>query len=592
MVTYLSIKLNIYMKYTSKIIVLTVFIVAIFVGFTTTKIASLRFTKYVMPNSYVGSINISNLSKDDTKKLIKNNLSVPNTISFVFNDQKFSINSTDISLNYDYEDIINEIFSNQDKINNSFLSMVTYLFKKHHYLPSISFDSEKFDKYLIDIASAITVDPVYPKVIWVEGSIYISDTHPGTKFNKDEFIKEFESKIIDSNSDTFNITLENIDPSLSDEEKNHLITSAKSILKNNITLKFDNKDFKIIKDTDLLELLDIDTRDKKRFVINKSNLSTLIADLAKTLDRPVQNPVFIFKDSKVEEFKPAKNGISIDVLKLEDLVVNSLQDLEKTSVSVNIPYTSIQPDYQTSDINSMGIKDLLGTGESFYKGSISGRMYNINLAASHFNGVLIPPGNTISFNDILGDVSGYTGYKQAYVIKDGKTVLGDGGGVCQVSSTLFRAALSAGLPILERHAHSYRVSYYEQGFGPGLDATVYSPTSDLKIKNDTPAHLLIQVENDPAKHHLLFEIYGTSDGRISTVSKPVISQVSSPPDDLYVDDPSLPSGTIKQIEHKALGAKVSFTYQVDKNGEVLYQKTFVSNYKPWQAVFLKGTAPM
>jgi vancomycin resistance protein YoaR len=172
---------------------------------------------------------------------------------------------------------------------------------------------------------------------------------------------------------------------------------------------------------------------------------------------------------------------------------------------------------------------------------------------------------------------------------DGKTVLGDGGGVCQVSTTLFRAVLSAGLPVVERRAHAYRVGYYEQGFGPGLDATVYSPTTDFKFKNNTDAYLLIQTEIDLNNLALTFEIYGTDDGRIATTSKPVITSQSSPAEDLYVDDPTLKAGVIKQIEHRAYGAKVIFDYKVIRNGEELINQKFVSNYRSWQAVYLRGT---
>ena len=204
---------------------------------------------------------------------------------------------------------------------------------------------------------------------------------------------------------------------------------------------------------------------------------------------------------------------------------------------------------------------------------------------------MVKPGETFSFNQTLGDVSSETGYKQAYVIKNGRTELGDGGGVCQVSTTLFRAALDAGLPITERRAHSYRVSYYEQGSPPGIDATVYEPSPDLKFTNDTPGHILIQSFADSKALTLAFEIYGTSDGRVSTISKPVVSGVTPPPEDLYIDDPTLPAGTVKQIDWKAWGAKVVFDYTVEKNGVTTIDETYVSSYKPWQAIFLRGTGP-
>jgi vancomycin resistance protein YoaR len=172
---------------------------------------------------------------------------------------------------------------------------------------------------------------------------------------------------------------------------------------------------------------------------------------------------------------------------------------------------------------------------------------------------------------------------------EGRTVLGDGGGVCQVSTTLFRAVLAAGLPVLERRAHSYRVGYYEQNSPPGFDATVYSPTTDFKFKNDTPAYILIQAKADNQTSTLIIELWGTNDGRIAKTTKPVITDQVPPPEDLYQDDPALRAGQIKQVDWKAFGAKVKFDYHVERHGEILSHQTFSSNYRPWQAVFLRGT---
>ncbi len=200
------------------------------------------------------------------------------------------------------------------------------------------------------------------------------------------------------------------------------------------------------------------------------------------------------------------------------------------------------------------------------------------------------PGEEFSFNKAVGDISRATGYQQAYIISGGRTVLGDGGGVCQVSTTTFRAAMDAGLPITERKAHAYRVGYYEQDSAPGVDATVFSPTADLKFLNDTGNYILIQEMVDTKNLSMKVEIYGTSDGRKSTITKPRISSQLPPPPTLYVDDPTLPAGTLKQVDWSAWGAKVAFDYKVEKNGVVTYEKTFVSSYQPWQAIYMRGTA--
>ena len=158
-----------------------------------------------------------------------------------------------------------------------------------------------------------------------------------------------------------------------------------------------------------------------------------------------------------------------------------------------------------------------------------------------------------------------------------------------MSTTLFRAALASGLEITERHAHAYRVSYYEQGSPAGIDATVFSPTADFKFKNNTDNWVLIQSTIDTAAKKMQFDLYGTKDNRQINQTTPKIYDQVAPPADLYQDDPTLPAGQIKQIDWKAWGAKVIFDYLVEKDGQVLQKKTFYSNYRPWQAVFLRGT---
>jgi vancomycin resistance protein YoaR len=122
-----------------------------------------------------------------------------------------------------------------------------------------------------------------------------------------------------------------------------------------------------------------------------------------------------------------------------------------------------------------------------------------------------------------------------------------------------------------------------------LDATVFYPTADLKFKNNTGHHLLLQSTVDKKMQKLTFEIYGTSDNRKATISTPKMWDQSPPPPDLYQDDPTLPAGQVKQIDWSAWGAKASFVWKVTRNNEVLQEKTFTSNYRPWQAVYLRGT---
>lgn len=329
------------------------------------------------------------------------------------------------------------------------------------------------------------------------------------------------------------------------------------------------------------------------YTYNQDALATLIAPLSLQIEKKPVDAVFKFENNRVTTFTPSGNGQQIDMDLLNSRLLKNafnITSLQKPEiVIISIPIKIIEPNITTDKANNLGIKELIGEGHSLFYHSIPGRVYNINLAATRLNGVLVAPGDTFSFDKALGDVSSFTGYKQAYVIQNGKTVLGDGGGVCQVSTTFFRALLNAGLSITERYAHAYRVGYYEEDSPPGLDATVFVPTVDLKFKNDTGHYILIQSQVDLDNLSLTFYLFGTKDGRQVSMGKPVISNIRPAPPDLYQDDPTLPKGQVKQTDFAANGADVYFTRTVTKNGKTIISDNFVSDYQPWQAIYLRGT---
>lgn len=342
-----------------------------------------------------------------------------------------------------------------------------------------------------------------------------------------------------------------------------------------------------------LKLFQIPVNLAPYFRWNSSVVNDTLNTIALEVDIPAMDALFQFQNNRVTSFRPSRTGRRLNRNDANTRITQAFYTAERTGqqrITILMPVETVKPTVATDQANTFGIKELIGSGYSEFAGSIAGRIHNIALAAARINGILVKPGETFSFNDTVGDISAATGYQSAYIIKEGRTVLGDGGGVCQVSTTLFRAALNAGLPIVERHAHAYRVHYYEEGgFKPGLDATVYNPTYDLKFKNDTATSILIQTKIDLTNLSLTFDLFGTSDGRKAQISNQKLWDVTPPPPDLYQDDPTLPRGTVKQVDFSAWGAKASFEYLVTRNGETLRKDTFISNFRPWQAVYLKGT---
>lgn len=330
-----------------------------------------------------------------------------------------------------------------------------------------------------------------------------------------------------------------------------------------------------------------------QYSYDENKVSNSLSPISQKIYKEPVDALFKFENNRVIAFRLSEDGQTIDLQSLNNEIsqrtLSVMTGANDRTLIIPIPIKILKPKISTNDANGYGIKELIGSGSSLFYGSAESRIYNINLAAKRLNGILVAPGEVFSFDQALGDVSSFTGYKQAYVIQNGRTVLGDGGGVCQVSTTFFRAILNAGLPVVERHAHAYRVGYYEEDSPPGFDATIYVPTVDLKFKNDTQNYILIESFANLNKDSLVFNLYGTSDGRTVKISAPVITNQTPAPPPLYQDDPNLPKGQTQQTDFAAPGADVYFTRTVTKDNKIIISDKFVSDYQPWRAVYLVGT---
>ncbi len=568
--------------------ILIIFITPVFLCLLTILGFSSYYRNRIFPGIKVAGIDVSGMTQDGVEKKLAKEVIAPEKIVLLAKNQSFDLLLREIGFGYDYSKTAAFAFSfyRSDNFPENIFLGLSSVGKTQKINLDISFDDQKLTEYLQVVSAGTAVEPKYPRISYIEGNIVIDKGTRGENVDTFAFRKKLDQNLSFRDFTPIAIPFKSIDPTITEEEANNLKVRAEKILGKTLSLSYDYTTI-TLKEDKLLNLLS-----PNNSYDEKSILEFIDKEVAPKVNHEPQDAVFKFESGKAVEFLPAKDGVTVDDFLLKNQLsqkIALLETGEQKSVNLEVPVKKAPPNITTDQVNDLGIKELLGKGISKFKGSIPGRIHNIGLASSKFKGVLIAPGKTLSFNDIVGDVSTLTGYKQAYIIKDGRTVLGDGGGVCQVSTTLFRAALNSGLPIEERRAHSYRVGYYEQGSPPGIDATVFAPTTDLKIKNDTSGHILIQTIFNPTEVTLIFEIYGTSDGRVATLTKPVVTSVTAPPEDLYVDDPTLPMGQIKQIDHKAWGAKVVFNYEVVRDGTTLYQKSFVSNYRPWQSVFLRGT---
>jgi len=320
-------------------------------------------------------------------------------------------------------------------------------------------------------------------------------------------------------------------------------------------------------------------------------LSEKLIQIAEQIDRPAENARFIFNDDtrQLEAIRASVIGRVLDV----DVSRNFIQEQIRVG-SHQIPLQVVEdtPAVQdTATAAELGITELVNAETSYFYGSSPERIQNVQTAAAAFHGVLIAPGETFSMGSVLGDISLDNGYAEALIIYGGRTIKGVGGGVCQVSTTLFRNVFFSGFPVAERHSHAYRVYYYEQspdgGRNPnfvGLDATVYFPLVDFKFTNDTPYWLLMETYTNPGERRLTWKFYSTSDGRTVDWTTTGPQNVVPAPEPLFIENEELGKNEIEQVDWDAEGADVSVTRTVFRNGSIYFDDIFNTHYEPWQAI--------
>ena len=296
-------------------------------------------------------------------------------------------------------------------------------------------------------------------------------------------------------------------------------------------------------------------RFKKKTVVyfNSSETRKYLENLSENVNLEPIDAKLKMEDGRVTTFVKSRNGVSLDIDKSIEILKEEASKIanDEPVETINLSFNIAKPEVYEGDINNLGIKELIGIGESDFKGSTKSRIHNIKAAVSKFDGLLIGPGEEFSFVKNLGDVDAENGYLPELVIKSNVTEPEFGGGICQVSTTMFRAAIHSGLEITARKNHAYPVQYYNP---QGMDATVYIPWPDLRFINNTPGHILIQSEIEDTE--LTFEFYGTDDERKTEIDGPHITQRN-------------PDGSMKAYFIQKV---------IDNKGDIILNETFNSSY--------------
>jgi vancomycin resistance protein YoaR len=303
------------------------------------------------------------------------------------------------------------------------------------------------------------------------------------------------------------------------------------------------------------------------------------ARLERSLDRAPKDAAFAVNASGTVRVVPAVAGIALDVPRSAARILAAAE--KPTGRVAQLVLGERQPHRSTAQAEAMGITGTVASYETFYGGDPN-RIHNVQLVAHLVDGKLIAPGETFSFNGATGERSAEKGFLEAPVIINGELQTGLGGGVCQVSTTVFNAAYEAGLPIVERTNHALYISHYPLG----RDATVNYPDVDLRFSNDTGHWLLLRTFVGSSS--LTVGLYGTSPNRrIESIAAPL--RVVGPPPVKKTVDATLAPGTVEVDDSGVPAQATSVERKVyTQGGKLISDQTWYSSYRAEPKVIRVG----
>lgn len=315
-------------------------------------------------------------------------------------------------------------------------------------------------------------------------------------------------------------------------------------------------------------------------VLNREKFNQKLNALVEEIITPPRDAAFrVLPDDRIEII-PGRDGLAVDEERAYRDLLAALSAGKKPEIQLSLRH--VKPRTTTEEVRAMGLKGLLAAYTTSFDASYTDRVYNIRVAAAALDGLLVPPGQEVSFNKVVGPRSSEAGYKNAKVIINNRLVDGVGGGVCQVSSTLYNAVLLANLEVLERTNHSLPVSYVPVG----RDATVVYGAIDFRFRNNTESYIYIR--SVVSGNRLTFKIYGNTDYKVPVEIRNRITEVLEPKV-IREPDPNLERGEEVVKQKGVRGFRVVTERVVLENGRRYTERLPGSFYRPVDQIIAVGT---
>ena len=556
----------------------------------------------VFPGVTVGGVDLSGMSPADGALKLNRALSYPITGKVVFRqgEKAWVVSPAQLGMAFDASATMRAAY-NLGRRGGLFRALADQI-QAHRsgytIAPVLIFDQRVAYQFLQGLAQQVD-QPLIEATLQIDGTnVTAVPGQVGRVVNIDATLANLSSQLQTFRDGEVSLATQEVRPSVSDLSAQADV--AREILSQSLQLSIPDAQAEdlgpwVYQPEVLANLIEIQKAQdgnvsQNQISLNQVMLQQMLTIIEPQVERQAANARFHFDEAtgQLVVTSPSTTGRSLDF----NASINAITDaLLRGEHSVPLVITETQPAVaDTATAQQLGIAGLLPNGvqTSYFYGSHVERVQNITVAAARFDGVLVAPGETFSMVGTLGDVSLDNGYAEAPIIFGGRTIQGVGGGVCQVSTTLFRTVFFAGFPVVQRAPHAYRVSYYEQtakGRDPslaGLDATVYVPLVDFQFTNDSPYWLLM--ETSVSGYSLTWKLYSTYDGRTVEWQTTGPQNTIPAPSPEFRENPDLKSGQIIQTDYAANGADVTVNRTVIKDGTVYFEDQYQTRYEAWQAV--------
>ncbi|MCK6577445.1 MAG: VanW family protein [Anaerolineae bacterium] len=584
-------------------------VLLLLIAVTLVGLFQLSFRERVMPGVSAYGISLSGLTRDQTRSALQNQFTYGDSTVFTFRygDRFWQATAGDLGVTFDVDSTVDQAFE-IGRGSGLFFNLVDQALvwlNGEPINPLIRYDQGLAAAWLRRLALEIDTPAQDAQLIINGTDVQASAAQNGRWLDVRETLRQIDTFILDLRPGGEIALVVNETPPIAwDAEA--AAEKARAAIAAPLVLVAETPDgapvgpwqARVDQIAALLRVVTVDNGDgtfRYDVDIDMSAFRAYLEGLAQGLIAPPVNGRFHFDETsgRLTVIQPSQSGRSLNVDETLARMEAAVFSRDNRTVPLAFNYT-LPPYHDAVTAAELGITQLVSEATTYFSGSTSARRTNIIQAAAAFDGVIVAPGETFSFNSLLGDISPEEGYVSGKVILGGRTVDGVGGGVCQVSTTAFQAAFFGGFPIIERYPHGYRVGYYERGEGVGMDAAIYKPDPDdgpyateldFRFVNDTDYHLLIETSVFPQSDALQFRFYSTSAGRQVVKVGPEVFNVQPPAATRYEVNSDLIAGQELQVDWSAEGSEVRVTRQIlDASGVEVRRDVFYSNYQSWGAV--------